>query len=51
VTAVQVDQSGNVWVANNWEDVEPVVGGDGLVEFIGAAPPVRTPLIGPPSAP
>ncbi|HET8639983.1 MAG TPA: hypothetical protein VFL89_07055, partial [Solirubrobacterales bacterium] len=48
VTAVQVDQSGNVWVANNWEDIEPVVGGDGLVEFIGAAPPVATPLIGPP---
>ncbi|HVY96348.1 MAG TPA: NHL repeat-containing protein [Solirubrobacterales bacterium] len=51
VTAVQVDQSGNVWVANNWETIEPVVGGDGLVEFIGAAPPVKTPLIGPPQRP
>jgi hypothetical protein len=51
VTAVQVDQSGNVWVANNWETIEPVVGGDGLVEFIGAAPPVKTPLIGPPQQP
>ncbi len=51
VTAVQVDQSGNVWVANNWESIEPVVGGNGLVEFIGAAPPVKTPLIGPPQQP
>jgi sugar lactone lactonase YvrE len=51
VTAVQVDQSGNVWVANNWETIEPVVGGNGLVEFIGAAPPVKTPLIGPPQRP
>jgi hypothetical protein len=46
VTAVQVDQSGNVWVANNWETINPIVGGDGLVEFIGAAAPVATPLIG-----
>jgi sugar lactone lactonase YvrE len=51
VTAVQVDQSGNVWVANNWESIEPIVGGNGLVEFIGAAPPVKTPLIGPPQQP
>lgn len=51
VTAVQVDESGNVWVANNWESIEPVVGGDGLVEFVGAAPPVKTPLIGLPRQP
>jgi streptogramin lyase len=51
VTAVQVDQSGNVWVANNWESIEPVIGGHGLVEFIGDAPPVKTPLIGPPQRP
>jgi hypothetical protein len=51
LTAVQVDQSGNVWVANNWASLYPIVGGDGLVEFIGAAPPVRTPLIGPPQRP
>ncbi len=38
--------SGNVWVANNWAQIDPTVGGDGLVEFIGAAAPVRTPLIG-----
>ncbi len=51
LTAVQVDQSGNVWVANNWANVNPTIGGDGLVEFIGAAPPVATPLIGLPKPP
>ena len=51
ITAVQVDQSGNVWAANNWAKIAPTVGGDGLVEFIGAAAPVKTPLIGPPAAP
>jgi len=51
ITAVQVDQSGNVWAANNWAKIAPTVGGDGLVEFIGAAPPVTTPMIGPPQQP
>jgi streptogramin lyase len=51
LTAAQVDQSGNVWVANNWAKIAPTVGGDGLVEFIGAAAPVKTPLIGPPQRP
>jgi streptogramin lyase len=51
LTAVQVDQSGNVWVANNWAKIFPTVGGDGLVEFIGAAAPVATPMIGPPRPP
>jgi streptogramin lyase len=51
ITAVQVDQSGSVWAANNWAQIAPTVGGDGLVQFIGAAPPVATPLIGPPERP
>ena len=51
LTAVQIDESGNVWTANNWKRIAPTVGGDGLVEFIGLAPPVRTPLIGPPQRP
>jgi len=51
VTAVQVDASGNVWAANNWQTVAPIVGGNGLVEYIGAAAPVRTPLIGAPERP
>jgi len=51
LTAVQIDQSGNVWVANNWAKVFPTVGGNGLVAFIGAAAPVSTPMIGPPRRP
>lgn len=54
LTAVQVDQSGNVWLANNWStgsSLGDFVGGNGLVEFIGLAAPVKTPLIGPPQSP
>jgi len=49
ITAVQVDQSGNVWVANNWTTGSPLrepVGGAGLAQIVGAATPVRAPLIG-----
>ncbi|MCP4576326.1 MAG: hypothetical protein GY846_08590 [Deltaproteobacteria bacterium] len=52
-TGVQIDASGNVWLANNWEMV-PVPtnpGGHQLVVFIGLAAPVKTPLIGPPERP
>ncbi len=49
-TGVQVDGSGNVWVANNWKTVplpaDPY--GDGLVAFLGMAAPVSMPLIGTP---
>jgi len=56
VTALQIDSSGNVWVANNWSletTIEPlaIFGGDGVVQFIGLATPVLTPLIGPPVNP
>jgi len=51
LTAVQIDESGNVWVANNWTTLSPPAGGNGLVEFVGLAAPVRTPLIGPPQQP
>ncbi|WEO95484.1 hypothetical protein A6P39_016450 [Streptomyces sp. FXJ1.172] len=44
LTAVQLDQSGNVWLANNWSKIIPPTGGNGLVELIGAATPVCTPL-------
>ncbi|MFJ5031085.1 hypothetical protein ACIQB5_23760 [Streptomyces sp. NPDC088560] len=44
LTAVQLDQSGNVWLANNWSKVVPPTGGNGLVELIGVATPVCTPL-------
>jgi sugar lactone lactonase YvrE len=52
-TGINIDASGNVWVANNWKEV-PVQsnpGGNGLVAFVGLAPPVAMPLIGPPRAP
>ncbi|MCW2968485.1 MAG: pknD [Solirubrobacteraceae bacterium] len=52
-TGVQIDPSGNVWVANNWKQV-PVQtnpGGYQMVVFLGLAGPLRTPLIGPPASP
>lgn len=64
-TAVAIDQAGNVWAANNVNDLEacarmsgsgcPQVSnecaGDGLVVFYGLASPVDAPLIGPPRQP
>ncbi len=53
-TAVQIDSSGNAWLANNWSNGTPLtqfVGGNGLVQFIGVATPVATPLIGTPRTP
>jgi hypothetical protein len=55
ITAVQIDPSGNVWLANNWSNASPVptefVGGNGIVKLIGAAAPVKTPLFGLPQRP
>jgi streptogramin lyase len=51
LTGVSVDPSGNLWVANNWKTLDPIAGGDGLVALIGAAAPVKTPLLGPPQKP
>jgi hypothetical protein len=53
-TGVAVDRSGNVWVANNWQnEPDPVFnpGGYEVVIFVGLAPPIATPLIGPPKKP
>ena len=49
-TGVQIDPSGNVWVANNWKDVpiQTNPGGYEMVVFLGLAGPLKTPLIGPP---
>ncbi|SOB78662.1 NHL repeat-containing protein [Streptomyces sp. 1331.2] len=52
-TGLQIDPSGNVWLANNWRTV-PVQtnpGGHELVVLIGAAAPVRTPALGGPAQP
>lgn len=53
-TAVQIDQSGNVWTVNNWSldsRKGAIVGGDGLIKFIGLGSPTAAPLIGSPTAP
>ncbi len=52
-TGVVIDASGNVWLANNWLElaVQTNPGGRELVVFIGAAAPVRTPMVGPPQQP
>jgi streptogramin lyase len=41
--AIAVDASGNVWISNFGSNI--------LTQFVGLAPPVRTPLSGPPAAP
>lgn len=49
-TGVAIDPSGNVWLANNWKQV-PLVnnpGGNAIVVMVGAAGPVKTPVIGRP---
>jgi hypothetical protein len=54
ITAVQIDPSGNVWLANNWSGASPLrdfIGGNGLVELVGAAAPVKAPQIGLPQQP
>jgi streptogramin lyase len=43
-TSIQFDQSGNVWLSNNWSHLAPPVGGNGIAEMIGAATPVCAPL-------
>ena len=52
-TGVQIDASGNVWLANNWKTVPEARNqyGDGLVVFLGAAAPIAMPLIGTPQQP
>jgi hypothetical protein len=61
-TDLAIDPAGNVWVMNNWQDIdscfgtppEPLstrCGGQGVVIFYGMAKPVRAPQIGPARAP
>jgi hypothetical protein len=50
-TSIQIDQSGNVWLSNNWSNLVPPVGGTGIAEIVGAATPVCTPLTPLPTAP
>jgi len=50
LTSTQIDPAGNVWVANNWKliPVQSNPGGYEMVILVGAAAPLKTPLIGPP---
>ncbi len=51
ITGGEVDPSGNLWLADNWKiEANPVrnPGGNAVVIAIGAAAPIRTPIIGPP---
>jgi hypothetical protein len=51
ITGGQFDPSGNIWLTNNWKiAANPVQnpGGNAIVIAIGAAGPLKTPLIGPP---
>jgi len=49
-TGVAVDPSGNVWLVNNWLEVpfQTNPGGHQIVAYVGAAAPLRTPVLGPP---
>ena len=58
VTDLAIDPAGDVWLMNNWQDIESCFGdpdeslstrcgGQGVVIFYGLAKPVRAPQIGP----
>jgi len=57
-TDLAMDPAGNVWVMNNWQDIDScfdvppealstLCGGQGVTIFYGMAKPVRAPRIGP----
>jgi hypothetical protein len=51
ITGAEIDPSGNIWITNNWKrDANPFLNpfGNAIVIAIGAAGPLKTPLIGPP---
>jgi len=51
ITGGQIDPSGNIWLTSNWKlDANPFLNPfeNSIVVAIGAAGPLRTPLIGPP---
>jgi hypothetical protein len=61
-TDLAIDPAGNVWVMNNWQDIDSCFGtppetlstrcgGQGVTLFYGMAKPVRAPQIGPARAP
>jgi hypothetical protein len=50
ITAAAIDLSGNIWLTNNYQrNPQPNnPGGNSIVVVVGAAGPVKTPVIGPP---
>ncbi|HEX7977038.1 MAG TPA: hypothetical protein VF461_00440, partial [Gemmatimonadaceae bacterium] len=61
-TDLAIDPAGNVWVMNNWQNIDSCLskpsetastlcGGQGVVVFYGMAKPVKAPQIGPARAP
>jgi len=57
-TDLAIDPAGNVWVMNNWQDIDScfgtpnealstLCGGQGVTVFYGMAKPVKSPQIGP----
>jgi hypothetical protein len=61
-TDLAIDPAGNVWVMNNWQDIDScfgtppealstLCGGQGVTIFYGMAKPVRAPQIGPAKQP
>jgi hypothetical protein len=58
VTDLAIDPAGNIWLMNNWQDIDScfgdpseerstLCGGQGVTVFYGMAKPVRAPQIGP----
>ena len=50
ITGVKVNVDGSLWAANNFKTkvlAPPNSGGDSILQFVGLAAPVKTPLIGP----
>lgn len=61
-TDLAIGPAGDVWVMNNWQDIESCLdvppetlstrcGGQGVTIFFGMAKPVRAPQIGPAQQP
>ncbi len=51
ITGGQIDPTGNICITSNWKiEANPSLnpGGNSVVIAIGAAAPIKTPLIGPP---
>ncbi len=51
ITGAEIDPSGNIWITSNWKlGANPFLNpfGNSIVVAVGAAGPLKTPLIGPP---